>query len=134
MSRVNRAQHEPTGRRPPSREWLHENYVCRQRTAAQLAEETGWSSQYIRDRLRDAEIALRPTGTRGIKRIQLNRDVLEAMLGQGMTVAAIADQAGYGVGGVYKLLRRHGLPAPGRPVTELPPDLTAERQTDVPPW
>lgn len=126
-SRVTRGQRDPAGRRPPSREWLDENYVGRQRSTVQLADDTGWSSQYIRDRLRDAGIDLRPTGTRGTKRIQLNRDLLEAMLGQGMTVAAIAERAGYGPGGVYRLLRQHGLSTPGRPVTELSTDpVTAE--------
>ncbi len=72
------------------------------------------ASQYIRDRLRDAGIALRPAGSQGTKPIHLDRDTLTAMLGQGMTVAAIADRAGYGRGGVHKLLRKYGLPSPGR--------------------
>lgn len=83
---------DPGGRLPPSRTWLHEHYVVQERTAQQLAQDTGWSSQYIRDRLRDAGIALRPAGSQGTKPIHLDRDTLTAMLGQGMTVAAIADQ------------------------------------------
>jgi hypothetical protein len=44
--------------------WLAEHVVQR-RTAQQIADASGWSSQYVRDRLREFGIGLRPTGVHG---------------------------------------------------------------------
>jgi hypothetical protein len=45
--------------------WLAEQYVVQRRTAQQIADASGWSSQYVRDRLRAFGIGLRPTGVHG---------------------------------------------------------------------
>jgi hypothetical protein len=41
---------------------LRHRYVEQRRSAQDIATETGWSSQYVRDRLRDHAIPLRPAG------------------------------------------------------------------------
>src|SRR5664280_2072143 len=49
-------------------EWLRRRYVAQRRSAQEIATETGWSSQYVRDRLRDHGIPLRPRGAAGAQR------------------------------------------------------------------
>ena len=50
-------------RQPPTAQWLTDRYLTDRLTAEEIAELCGWSSQYIRDRLRDHGIPLRPPGT-----------------------------------------------------------------------
>ena len=109
---VRRAADSAGGMAVPA-QWLHEQYVVRRRSSQDLAAETGWSSQYIRDRLRDAGIPVRPAGAS--KAAGLDPRQLAEWLAEGLPVAAIADRAGYSRSGVYKLMREHALTAVPRP-------------------
>jgi hypothetical protein len=64
--------------------------------SAQIAAETGWSSQYVRDRLRDHGIPLRP---RGLGKPRLGRDQLQGWVDAGLTVGEIAKRADYSTRG-----------------------------------
>ncbi len=49
---------------------LTNHYVVQRWTAQQIAAKSGWSSQYVRDRLREYGIAVRPTDVpRGLRDI-----------------------------------------------------------------
>lgn len=109
---VRRAADSAGGMAVPA-QWLHEQYVVRRRSSQDLAAETGWSSQYIRDRLRDAGIPVRPAGAS--KAAGLDPRQLAEWLAEGLPVAAIAERAGYSRSGVYKLMREHALTAVPRP-------------------
>ena len=58
-------QHQPlvANRQPLQPGWLAERYVADMMSADEIAEKCGWSSQYVRDRLRDFGIPLRRPGT-----------------------------------------------------------------------
>ena len=92
-------------------------------TAEQIAAASGWSSQYVRDRLRDHGIALRSPGMRSGLRT-LDRDLLSGWLAQGASIAVIADRTGYSTTGIRKLLKRWALSVPPtpRPVPPGPDD------------
>jgi hypothetical protein len=47
----------------PTARWFTHRYLTDRLTAEEIGELCGWSSQYIRDRLRDHGIRLRPPGT-----------------------------------------------------------------------
>lgn len=105
-------QGEDGSRTVVSRAWLYRRYVTQQRSAQQIADESGWSSQYIRDRLRGYGIALRPPGTASTTGTRLAPDELHRALAQGQTVRQIAAEAGYSVTGVYRMIGRHQLRLP----------------------
>ena len=78
----------PTGdhRQPPTPQWLTDRYLTDRLTAEEIGELCGWSSQYIRDRLRDHGIPLRPPGTHHRIRQTLDRDTLTTWLQNGVPV------------------------------------------------
>lgn len=100
-------------------EWLAERYLVRRWTAQQIAQVSGWSSQYVRDALRRSGIALRATGVhRGLR--EVDRDRLAGWLADGATLATIADRTGYSSTGVRKLCQRWGLAVPPAPRRSAP--------------
>ena len=66
--------------------YLRRRYVVDRLTATQIAVETGWSSQYVRDRLRDHGIPLRPWG---LGKPRLGREQLQGWVEAGLTVPEI---------------------------------------------
>ncbi len=104
---------EPSPRVPLTAELLTRRYLQQHASAEQIAGETGWSSQYVRDRLRQHHIALRPAGT--TKRDPPDPAALRRWLNQGLSAAQIADRTSYSPSGIYQLLRRHHLPLPTPP-------------------
>lgn len=93
-------------------------------TAGQIAERTGWSSQYVRERLRDHGIALRPPGT-APSAGQLTRADAQSWADRGASVAQISAATGYSQAGIYQLFRRHGLPLPPRATPPVDPHTAA---------
>lgn len=89
----------------------------------QIGAETGWSSQYVRDRLRDNGIPLRP---RGLGKPRLSRDQLQGWVDAGLTVREIAERAGYSTSGVHKLIGEFQIPVPER----VRPPLAEQRLLD----
>lgn len=98
--------------------WLAQRYVADMMSAEEIAEQSGWSSQYIRDRLRDFGIPLRRPGTHAHLRLTLDRERLESFLQQGLSVKQISLRTGYTTSGVHNLIRRLGLTIP--PTVENP--------------
>ena len=103
--------------------YLRRRYVVNGLTATQIAAETGWSSQYVRDRLRDHGIPLRP---RGLGKPRLGRDQLQGWVDAGLTVGEIAERAGYSTSGVRKLIGEFQIPIPER----VRPPLAGQRLLD----
>src|SRR6478752_1085518 len=104
------AAHQRDGYRQPLEPgWLAERYVVDKLTAEEIASQCGWSSQYVRDRLRDYGIPLRRPGTGSHLRLALDREQLESMLQQGLSVKQISLRSGYSTSGVHKLIRQFGL-------------------------
>lgn len=97
-------------RRELGRAWLYERYVVRRWSTQRIASVSGWSSQYVRDRLRDWDIALRRPGA-GVRAVeeQLDAETLAGLLGQGLSVAQVAERVRYSRSGVCKLIRENGL-------------------------
>lgn len=118
----------PDGENMPVRVELTPTYLWRRyindlASASTIAEETGWSSQYVRDRLRQFDIPLRP---RGVVKPPLDEATLRAALATGDSVRAIAARAGYSRSGVENLMQRYGLTLPPRPARRLAdPELSA---------
>jgi DNA-binding CsgD family transcriptional regulator len=109
----------PSGRRLPPRAngrprltgpWLRRRYVAQRRSAQEIATETGWSSQYVRDRLRDHGIPLRPRGA-AASFPPVDAAALAGWSAQALSLAEIAARTGYSPSGVRKLLHRAGLPS-----------------------
>ena len=105
-------------------ELLARRYLLQHATADQIAAETGWSGQYIRDRLRQHGIALRPVGV--TKPQPLTAADLTRWLAGGWSVARVAAHTGYSPSGVYQHLRRLQLPMPGTAPTLTQPGELAE--------
>ena len=105
--------------------WLAGRYVDQGVSAGRIGSQTGWSSQYVRDRLRDYGIALRPPG---VAKNPVDRGTVAGWLEQGLSVAELADRTGYSHAGVYGLLRRWQLPTPTDcgPVAGVRPDVDGE--------
>ncbi len=97
--------------------WLRRRYITEHRSAQHIATETGWSSQYIRDRLRDHHIPLRPAGA-PTNPTPVDTATLTGWSAEGLSLAQIATRTGYSRSGVRNLLRRAGLPT--RPVAPRP--------------
>jgi len=93
--------------------WLRRRYITEHQSAQHIATETGWSSQYIRDRLRDHHIPLRPAGA-PTNLTPIDTATLTGWSAEGLSLAQIATRTGYSRSGVRNLLRRAGLPT--RPV------------------
>lgn len=94
---------------PLTAELLVRRYVEQGAAAERIAADTGWSGQYVRERLREHGIALRPAGFH--KTSSLDRAGLAALLDQGLSVAQIASAASCSRSGVYALMRRWQLSA-----------------------
>lgn len=111
---------EPEAKRQElSAAWLTQAYLVRRLTAEQISAASGWSSQYVRDRLLEHGIALRPPGAHsGLRTI--DRDLLSGWLAQGTSIAAIADRTGYSTTGIRKLMQRWALNVPPTPRPVLP--------------
>ena len=111
-------------RQPPTAQWLTDRYLTDRLTAEEIGELCGWSSQYVRDRLRDHGIPLRPPGTHRRIRRTLDRDTLTSWLHDGATVQQISNRSGYTTSGIYKLLHQYELtvpePPPRPPATQDP--------------
>ena len=97
------------GRRVLTARWLRSRYLDQDRSADQIAAETGWSGQYVRDRLRDHGIPLRPAGSP--KTINVEPAKLREWLDQGASIPEVAERVGFSPSGVRNLLRRAGLPS-----------------------
>jgi hypothetical protein len=104
-------------------EYLRRRYLVDGLTATQIGVETGWSSQYVRDRLRDYQIPLRP---RGLGKARLGRDQLQGWVDAGLTVREIAERANYSTSGVHKLLHQFQIAVPER----VRPPLAEQRLLD----
>ena len=106
---------EPEAKRQElSAAWLTRAYLVRRLTAEQIAAVSGWSSQYVRDRLRDHGIAIRSPGAHsGLRNI--DRDLVSGWLAEGTSMAVIADRSGYSTTGIRKLLKRWALNVPPAP-------------------
>ena len=109
----------------PTSAWLAVRYVEQGVSASQIGVETGWSAQYVRDRLREYGIVLRPPG---VAKAPVDRAALLGWLGEGLSVAELADRTGYSPAGVYGLLRRWQLPTPTAvgPAGGVRPDVDGE--------
>jgi len=103
-----------------TRQWLRQLYLEDGLSADAIADLCGWSSQYVRNRLRENSIPLRRPGAPGLGHADLSAEMVGRLLTQGLTVAQIADRTGYSRSGVYKLIRKGGLPTrrPRRPLPE----------------
>jgi AraC-like DNA-binding protein len=99
-------------RQPLDAEWLTERYVDDRLSTDQIAQLCGWSSQYVRDRLRDFGIPLRGTGNRAHLHLKLDRETVESLLQQGLSAKQISQRSGYSTSGVHLVLRRLGLTVP----------------------
>ena len=104
-----RSAPDAAGRRPLTRAWLKRRYVDQRGTAEQIAAETSWSSQYVRDRLREYKIPLRPRGAPPGGGEAVDAGQLRRWIDQGLSVQQIASRCGYSRAGVYKQLQKHGL-------------------------
>lgn len=92
--------------------YLRRRYLLEGISANAIAAETGWSSQYVRDRLRDHGIPLREPGAR--KSRQLRRDQLQGWIQAGQSVKEIAARSGYSESGVRQRAARFGIAIPER--------------------
>ena len=101
----------PADRASLTAEYLRRRYLVDGLTATQISVETGWSSQYVRDRLRDHKIPLRP---RGLGKPRLGCDQLQGWVDAGLTVREIAEHADYSTSGVHKLLQQFQIAVPER--------------------
>ena len=119
-------QHQPlvANRQPLQPGWLAERYVADMMSADEIAEKCGWSSQYVRDRLRDFGIPLRRPGTHSHLRLTLDQRRLESFLQQGLSVTQISLRTGCSTSGVHNLIRRLGLTIPH--TVEEPVDVRAD--------
>jgi hypothetical protein len=90
--------------------WLRRRYVEERSSAQEIGAETGWSSQYVRDRLRDHGIPLRPPGAVASHPPPVNPAALAGWSSQWLSLAEISARTGYSRSGVRQLLRRAGLP------------------------
>jgi hypothetical protein len=117
------AEAATTGRVELTAEYLSRWYVVDRLTATEIAVETGWSSQYVRDRLGDHRIPLRP---RGLGKPRLGRDQLQGWVDAGLTVDEIAKRADYSTSGVRKLIAQFQIPIPER----VRPPLAGQRLLD----
>ena len=88
---------------------MAERYVVDKLSTEEIAERCGWSSQYVRDRLRDFGIPLRPRGLQSHLRLPLDRSRLGSLLQQGLSVKQISLRSGYSPSGVHNLMRQLGL-------------------------
>jgi len=79
------------------------------RSAQEIAAETGWSSQYVRDRLRANHIPLRPAGA-ATNLPPVDPAALADWSSHDLSLTQIAARTGYSPSGVRNLLRRTGLP------------------------
>jgi transposase len=113
----------PADRASLTAEYLRRRYLVDGLTATQISVETGWSSQYVRDRLRDHKIPLRP---RGLGKPRLSRDQLQGWVDAGLTVREIAERADYSTSGVHKLLQQFQIAVPER----VRPPLAEQRLLD----
>jgi hypothetical protein len=121
-------QHDIADRPLLTAEWLRRRYVEQRRSAQDIATGTGWSSQYVRDRLRDHDIPLRPAGA-SPNLAPVDPAGLADWSAQGLSPAQIAARTGYSPSGVRKLLRRAGLPT--RAAARRSPALTPVEIADV---
>ena len=119
-------QHQPlvANRQPLQPGWLAERYVADMMSADEIAEKCGWSSQYVRERLRDFGIPLRRPGTHSHLRLTLDQRRLESFLQQGLSVTQISLRTGCSTSGVHNLIRRLGLTIPH--TVEEPVDVRAD--------
>jgi hypothetical protein len=76
-------------RTPLTAAFLRRRYVDDGLSSDQIGTETGWSSQYVRDRLRDHGIPLRP---RGLGKPGLGHDQLQGWVDAGLAVREIAER------------------------------------------
>lgn len=108
-------------RAPLTADYLLRRYVAETASAQQIADETGWSNQYVRDRLRDNGISLRPRGM--TKPGKPGPEALQQLVGEGLSVVQIAERIGYSRSGVDKLLAGFGMtitPRRRTPLTDQP--------------
>lgn len=96
----------------PTARYLRRRYLMDGMSATAIAAETGWSSQYVRDRLRDHGIPLRDPGAN--KSRPLSRDQLQGWIEAGQSVTEIAARSGYSVSGVRKRATQLGIAIPER--------------------
>lgn len=99
-------------RQPLSASYLVDRYLERGWSSDRIAADTGWSGQYVRDRLREHQIPLRRRNESPPGRRADHAQVL-TWLAQGAPVAEVAHRSGYTPSGIYALLQRNGRPAPG---------------------
>jgi hypothetical protein len=99
-------------RQPLSASYLVDRYLERGWSSDRIAADTGWSGQYVRDRLREHQIPLRRRNESPPGRRADHAQVL-TWLEQGVPVAEVAHRSGYTPSGIYALLQRNGRPAPG---------------------
>lgn len=113
-----------------SAEFLAERYQRQGQSADKIAAELGCSSQFVRDRLREFGIPLRPRGApppAGAERPSaelLRRLYVE----EGKTLAEVGPLVGYSQGGVAKLLRSYGIPTRPRTGRRLSHDEQLSRE------
>ena len=113
---------------PPTARWLADRYLVDGLSTEEIAGRCGWSSQYVRDRLRDFGIPLRRPGTPGRIGSNLDRDTLTGWLRDGLSVRQISARSGYTTFGIYRLLRQFRLtvPEPAPPPAAANDPVTAE--------
>jgi len=99
-------------RQPLEPAWLAERYVVDKLSTEEIAEQCGWSSQYVRDRLRDYGIPLRPRGLQSHLQLPLDHGRLDSLLQQGLSVKQISLRSRYSTSGVHRLIRQFGLTIP----------------------
>jgi hypothetical protein len=124
-------QHDIADRPLLTAEWLRRRYVEQRRSAQDITTGTGWSSQYVRDRLRDHDIPLRPAGA-SPNLAPVDPAGLADWSAQGLSPAQIAARTGYSPSGVRKLLRRAGLPTRAAVPAKSRPDPSGDCRRGAP--
>jgi transposase-like protein len=104
-------------RAPLTHAYLFDRYLTCRWSSHRIAEESGWSSQVVRDRLREFGVPVRPRAGGPRSGGTADAAAVVALCEQGISVAEICRRTGYTRQGVYRVLNRHDR-RPARPTAD----------------
>ena len=100
----------------PDAAHLADRYVTRGWTLQQVADECGWSLEWVRRQLLAAGVVMHSRARTDLGREPLGPGALQELVERGLSTEEIASAAGYTVASVRDLMTRHGLvPVPVDP-------------------